>query len=99
MKFLVLPFLVLGLNDSPESLQIGILHKIEPEDCIAAKKNDVLKMHYTGTLMDGTVFDSSLQRSPFEFTLGTGQVIKGWDQGILDGNKAWKECVLGKREG
>ncbi|KAL8611012.1 hypothetical protein ACOMHN_042628 [Nucella lapillus] len=41
-------------------------------------------MHYTGTLEDGTEFDSSLTRNkPLVFTLGVGQVIKGWDQGLL----------------
>lgn len=42
-------------------------------------------MHYTGTLDDGTEFDSSIPRKePFVFTLGVGQVIKGWDQGLLN---------------
>jgi peptidylprolyl isomerase len=45
----------------------------------------VVKVHYTGKLQDGTVFDSSVKRGePIEFTLGVGQVIKGWDEGIAD---------------
>lgn len=43
----------------------------------------MVKMHYTGKLLDGTVFDSSVSRNePFQFVLGIGQVIPGWDEGV-----------------
>lgn len=67
-----------------KKLQIGV--KKRPETCDTKSKNgDRLSMHYTGTLDDGTEFDSSIPRNePFVFTLGVGQVIKGWDQGLLN---------------
>ena len=46
-------------------------------------KENMVKVHYTGKLLDGTVFDSSIERGePIEFPLGVGYVIPGWDEGI-----------------
>ena len=59
----------------------------------AARAGATAIVHYTGWLLDGTKFDSSLDRGvPFEFIIGRGQVIKGWDEGVASMN------VGGKRE-
>jgi peptidylprolyl isomerase len=50
---------------------------------VQAKAGDTVKIHYTGKLDDGTVFDSSVNREPLEFTLSGGQVIPGFDQAVV----------------
>lgn len=56
-----------------------------------AKSGDRVRVHYTGRLLDGTKFDSSLDRGdPFELTLGKGEVIRGWDEGVPGMKKGGK---------
>lgn len=67
--------------DMSESLLIADEVVGEGEE---VKAGDQVSVHYTGQLSDGTVFDSSVNRGrPFEFTVGIGQVIQGWDQGLM----------------
>ena len=68
-------------NMGTDQLKIEILKEGTGEQ---AKNGDVAVVHYTGTLEDGTKFDSSVDRGqPFSFVLGAGGVIQGWDQGVL----------------
>jgi FKBP-type peptidyl-prolyl cis-trans isomerase len=48
-----------------------------------AMSGDIVWVHYTGKLTNGKQFDSSVGKQPFKFTLGGGQVIKGWDEGVV----------------
>lgn len=60
-----------------------------------AASGDTLTVHYVGTLPTGRVFDSSLDRGePFSFTLGAGQVIRGWDEGMVGMREGGKRRVM-----
>jgi peptidylprolyl isomerase len=66
--------------DTPSGLQYD---DIAEGTGAEAKPGQKVRVHYTGTLADGKKFDSSRDRGkPFQFTLGAGQVIKGWDEGV-----------------
>ncbi|XP_023548585.1 peptidyl-prolyl cis-trans isomerase FKBP62-like [Cucurbita pepo subsp. pepo] len=90
------------LPDEPAALKVGEEKEIgnqglkkkllkEGEGWVTPENGDEVEVHYTGTLLDGTQFDSSRDRgTPFKFTLGQGQVIKGWDLGIKTMKKSEK---------
>ncbi|MDY0781655.1 peptidylprolyl isomerase [Tenacibaculum sp. IB213877] len=69
-----------GYDETPSGLRYKILQQGEGKK---ATKGSMVSVHYKGQLLDGTVFDSSYKRKqPIDFTIGVGQVIPGWDEGI-----------------
>merc|ERR1712198_582464 len=87
MKTILTLAAIVAVIAEPETKDSGL--KVEyvskPDSCDRVARNgDMLEMHYTGTLEDGKKFDSSYDRSePFKFQIGVGQVIKGWEEGVL----------------
>jgi len=59
-----------------------------------AKAGDKVSVNYRGTLQNGTMFDQSYGKQPFEFVLGAGQVIKGWDQGVAGMKEGGKRKLV-----
>ena len=96
MKFLI-GILIIGIsfnqnieqNTMNEKIHITTETGLKYHDIKVGKgdvpnKGDILSVHYTGKLEDGTIFDSSVKRgTPIEFPIGKGRVIKGWDEGLL----------------
>ena len=71
------------VKETESGLKVEYISK--PDACDKGARNgDMLSMHYVGTLESGAKFDSSYDRSePFKFQIGVGQVIKGWEEGVL----------------
>lgn len=93
-------FMTKFLKGSDKTLNIN--NEANVENAIisdAVKQGDIVVLHYTGTLEDGTKFDSSIDRNqPFQFTVGTGQVIKGFDSGVLGMKIGEKKRIIIKPE-
>ena len=82
-KLIPNPFDITGLEEhtTNSGLTYYLVEKVDSG--ITPKPGQVVNVHYTGYLKDGTKFDSSYDRGkPLPFTLGAGQVIKGWDEGV-----------------
>jgi len=62
------------------------------------KQNDTVKVHYTGKLTDGQVFDTSEGKDPIEFTLGKGQLIPGFEKGLIDMKLKEKKTITIPKE-
>lgn len=58
-------------------------------------EGEMVTVHYTGKLTNGKVFDSSVKRNePFSFVIGVGQVIKGWDEGVITMKPGGKRTLI-----
>jgi peptidylprolyl isomerase len=75
-----------GLRDIAEGL-----FYFRKAGIVAAANGDTVQIHYTGTLGDGSTFDSSEGRAPLSFTVGSGQVIPGFDKGVMGMNVGEKK--------
>jgi peptidylprolyl isomerase len=80
-----------------EKTDSGLMYQVENAGSGDAKPNpgDKISAHYTGMFLDGSKFDSSVDRGqPIEFPVGTGRVIKGWDEALLDMKKGEKRILV-----
>jgi FKBP-type peptidyl-prolyl cis-trans isomerase FkpA len=82
-----------GISAQPE--ESGLIIIVEEQGSgPKPQAGQKVKVHYTGKLLDGTVFDSSMEREPIEFDLGRGQVIRGWDEGLSKINVGSKATFI-----
>jgi peptidylprolyl isomerase len=74
-----------NISTQPIDSQTSIIinSSVKGEDVRVVKNGDVIKVDYTGTLSDGSTFDSSIGREPLEFTVGAGQMIEGFDKAVV----------------
>ncbi|EKE18984.1 MAG: hypothetical protein ACD_9C00178G0003 [uncultured bacterium] len=81
-------------SNNKKTMELGIEVVKEGTGDRVIKSGDLIAVHYTGKLTDGTKFDSSVDRgTPFEFQIGQGMVIQGWEQGFI-GAKVGEKRIL-----
>jgi len=76
---------------SPSGLKYVVLHEGKGDK---PAKGQSIDAHYVGRFMDGRIFDQSFGRGPFTFTVGLGQVIKAWDESLLDMKIGEKRAII-----
>ena len=82
-------------NDIVNATTTAPVTPVDPDENRAAVVGDLVVVHYTGTLENGTKFDSSYDRGePLPFLVGKGMVIKGWDEGLLGMKKGEKKHLV-----
>ena len=85
---------IIGAADDNGNVTSMIIDDIKLGEGVEVKSGDTVAVHYIGTLQNGTEFDNSKKRGePFTFTVGAGQVIKGWEEGLV-GMKVGGQRVL-----
>ena len=82
LSFLILSLLIIPLSGCTKEKFEQTANEDDTEEIIV-EAGDYIKVHYTGSLDDGSVFDSSVGREPLEFTAGAGQMIKGFDAAVI----------------
>ncbi len=93
-------YLISFFNNNKSTLSMAEQSAVQRQDEVVgtgdvAEINNRITVHYTGTFLDGKVFDSSVTRGePFQFVLGIGQVIKGWDEGLVGMKVGGKRILI-----
>ncbi len=93
-------FFIFGVpfSTSPDATQVASGQVVTQDEVVgtgpAAMPGDTLSVHYTGKLQDGTVFDSSAGRAPYTLVLGAGNVIPGWEQGLVGMQAGGKRLLI-----
>ena len=82
ISMFIIPFSGCTKNNEEETINEENT-EVVVDEVLVVEAGDYIKVHYTGTLDDGSVFDSSVEREPLEFTAGAGQMIKGFDAAVI----------------
>ena len=97
--FIFNPFITQNALQGMQATSAGAQDNLVVQDEVvgtgaAAQTGDTVTVNYTGKLENGSVFDTSVGKTPFQFTLGAGQVIPGWDKGLVGMQVGGKRILI-----